>query len=445
MADRPLRERMKPVLYRRLLVAANVVAIIGAVIIVEYLVMRSLAAAFPYLPDLYATFIDIILLTAVLIPILYLLSLRPLLLTLEETEREEETVREAEERFRQLAAAAFESIIISEHGKVLDANEQTAVLYDIPMEELRGMPLLELVAPEFRPLVQQYIETGSEQSYESRALRRDGSVVPVEVHGRPIRYQGRQARVAAVRDITERKKLEEDREVYLHTISHDLRTPLAIIQGHAQLLHAILEEKALDGELRDSLSAILRSVQGMNILIQDLVDLARLEAGHLTLNLRPLDLQQYIDDLLVRAATILDVGRVQIEMPSVVPPVRADFFRLDRIIMNLLSNALKYSEPGTPVQIIVEPTDGEVEIAVRDRGRGIPAEVMPQLFGRFYRAPGTQREEGVGLGLYITRRLVEAHGGRIRVESEVGVGSIFTFTLPVAALPGRNSATFGKE
>ncbi len=432
MDARGPRRVLHPAYYRRLLVAVNVAAIIGAVIGVEYLIMRALITAFPELTALHATFIDILILTAVLIPILYFLSLRPLLVTLEETEREEETVREAEERFRQLAEAAFESIVITEHGILLDANRQTEELYGMSLEELRGTPILDLVAPESRALVRRRMETGSEQSYEARALRADGTVVPVEVHGRPIHYQGRLARVAAVRDITERKKLEEDREVYLHTISHDLRTPLAIIQGHAQLLHAILEERALDGELRDSLSAILRGVQGMNVLIQDLADLARLEAGQLTLNLRALDLQQYVDDLLVRAATILDVSRVQIEMPEEVPPVRADFFRLDRILMNLLSNALKYSDPGTPVHIIVEPLETTVRISVSDQGRGIAAEDIPHLFGRFYRAPGAQREEGIGLGLYITRRLVEAHGGRISVESELDVGSRFAFTLPVA-------------
>jgi PAS domain S-box-containing protein len=432
MGERATRLHLRPVIYRRLVMAANVAAIIGAVIAVEYLVMRSLITAFPELTDISATFIDILILTAVLIPILYLLSLRPLLVKLEETEQKEETVREAEERFRQLADAAFESIVISEHGILLDANMQTEALYGMTLDELRGTPIVNLVSPESRALVQRQMETGSEQSYEARALRSDGTIVPIEVHGKPIHYHGRLARVAAVRDITERKKLEEDREVYLHTISHDLRTPLAIIQGHTQLLHAILEERSLNGELRDSLTAILRSVQGMNVLIQDLADLARLEAGQLVLNLRTLDLQLYVDDLLVRAATIMDVGRVQLEMPAEVPPVRADFFRLDRIIMNLLSNALKYSDPGTPVQITVEPREGEVAIAVRDQGRGITPEDLPHLFGRFYRAPGAQREEGIGLGLYITRRLVEAHGGRIRVESTVDVGSVFSFTLPVA-------------
>jgi signal transduction histidine kinase len=135
----------------------------------------------------------------------------------------------------------------------------------------------------------------------------------------------------------------------------------------------------------------------------------------------------------VRAAAIFDIGRMQIEMPPELPTVSADFFRLDRIIMNLISNALKYSDPGTPVHITVQPGDGEVTIAVRDQGRGIDPEVLPHLFGRFYRAPGTQREEGIGLGLYITRRLVEAHGGRIWVDSEPGVGSTFAFSLPTEA------------
>ncbi len=106
--------------------------------------------------------------------------------------------------------------------------------------------------------------------------------------------------------------------------------------------------------------------------------------------------------------------------------------RLERILTNLLSNALKYSDPGTPVWMQAQPLDGEVRIAVKDQGRGIAPEHVPHLFEKFYRADSSRKAEGIGLGLYITRLMVEAHGGRIWVESEVGKGSTFSFTLPIA-------------
>jgi len=132
---------------------------------------------------------------------------------------------------------------------------------------------------------------------------------------------------------------------------------------------------------------------------------------------------------------VLETTRVQVEIPPDLPPVSADAARLERIFTNLLSNALKYSDPGTPVQVCVQPMSGEVSIAVKDQGQGIAPKDMPHLFEKFYRAGSSRKAEGIGLGLYVTKLMVEAHGGRIRVESEVGKGSTFSFTLPVACTP----------
>ena len=127
----------------------------------------------------------------------------------------------------------------------------------------------------------------------------------------------------------------------------------------------------------------------------------------------------------------METSRIQEEIPADLPPVCADYARLERILINLLSNALKYSDPGTPVRLRAWQQDGQVVVAVSDQGRGIAPEEIPHLFERFYRTAGARKAEGIGLGLYITRILVEAHGGRIWVESEVGKGSTFSFSLPI--------------
>ncbi len=170
----------------------------------------------------------------------------------------------------------------------------------------------------------------------------------------------------------------------------------------------------------------------MDGMIQDLVDVARAEGGQLELKREPIDLRTYLEELRARSATVIDFDRIRITVPEDLPAVLADGNRLERIITNLLSNALKYSAPGTPVLVRVHRINGEVEVAMTDAGYGIAAEELPRLFQRFYRSPETHQAEGIGLGLYITKQLVEAHGGRIWVESEPGVGSTFTFTLPVA-------------
>jgi two-component system phosphate regulon sensor histidine kinase PhoR len=170
----------------------------------------------------------------------------------------------------------------------------------------------------------------------------------------------------------------------------------------------------------------------MNVMIRDLVDSARLESGQLQLQMRALDLESVISGLLSTSAGLMDVGRVKIAIPAGCPPVLADSDRLERIMTNLISNALKYSTPHTTVRVRAETIDTQMRISVADAGAGIPGEEIPRLFERYYRVKRTRGGEGLGLGLYITRALVEAHGGTISVESEVGKGSTFSFTLPLA-------------
>jgi len=181
-----------------------------------------------------------------------------------------------------------------------------------------------------------------------------------------------------------------------------------------------------------STSTIDRNVQRMNMMIQDLVDMASLEGQQLVLALDSILLQSYLPDLLARLQSILPTHRVQTNIPADLPPVRADYNRLERVLLNLLTNAFKYSTAETPVRIDARRQGEEIVIAVSDQGSGIAPEDLPHLFERFFRAGGERKSEGIGLGLYISKLLVEAHGGRIWAESEVGTGSTFFFTLPMA-------------
>jgi len=184
--------------------------------------------------------------------------------------------------------------------------------------------------------------------------------------------------------------------------------------------------------MQQSIEAILLGTHQMNVMIADLVDAARQESRQLHLRLAPVDLRLFLPDLLRRSKAVLDVERITLDLPAVLPEVLADIDRLERIFLNLLSNALKYSSPGTRVRVTARPTDGEVAISVADIGPGIAPEDLPYLFERFYRGKGVRKTEGLGLGLFITKMLVEAHGGHIRAESEPGKGSTFEFTLPTA-------------
>ncbi len=237
--------------------------------------------------------------------------------------------------------------------------------------------------------------------------------------------------VANFTDITRLHNLQEQQKALLQMASHDLRVPLTVIKGHAQVVASMLEEKNIDGLLRQSMTAIDRGVNRMDTMIQDLVDVTRWEGVQLELKREPVALPPYVEDLLRRLSMAMETSCIRVEMPAGLPPVFADYARLERILVNLLSNALKYSDPGTPVLLRARQQEGQVVVSVSDQGQGIAPEEIPRLFTRFYRSKVSRKAEGIGLGLYITRVLVEAQGGRVWVESEVGKGSTFYFTLPV--------------
>ncbi len=217
----------------------------------------------------------------------------------------------------------------------------------------------------------------------------------------------------------------EQREDLLRAVSHDLRNPLQIVVLQAQRLLAL----ASDDRPRRGAAGIVAAARRMDRMLRDLADSARSEGGPIELDRKAVPLRPFVVQLLEGSEGVLDASRVDLAIPDELPDVQADPDRLDRILVNLVGNALKYS-PGR-VRIRAEGADGEVRIAVEDGGPGIAEADLPRLFERYYR--GQRHEgEGLGLGLYIVRKLVEAHGGRIGVESHPGRGSTFTVALPVA-------------
>jgi signal transduction histidine kinase len=257
---------------------------------------------------------------------------------------------------------------------------------------------------------------------------------PVEV--RRVAYALRSIASAVASRRATVAALTEERETLMQTVSHDLRTPLHVVVGHARLL----QRQGQDPAVLRRADAILASAGRMTRLIGDLVDAARFEAGHVDLQLEPMDLASFLGGWRDRVAAGLHVERVRLEVPASVPAVLADPGRLDQILANLVSNALKYSIPGSEVRVTLTEAPpaaapNVLRLAVSDVGPGIPSDELPRLFERYYRSKSAPHAEGLGLGLFITRKLVEAHGWRIHVQSELGKGSVFTVVIPVSGAP----------
>jgi signal transduction histidine kinase len=222
-----------------------------------------------------------------------------------------------------------------------------------------------------------------------------------------------------------------DREDLLHVVSHDLRSPLAVVVGQAQLLR---RQAAGQADLAPRVEAILRAASRIDAMVEDLLDSARDESRRLQVEARPIDLRHWLPELLGRSASALEVERVRLALPGEEgPAVLADPSRLERVVVNLLSNALKYSPPGSPVELRAGRQGAKVTLSVTDHGEGIPPGERPHVFDRFYRGEGTAARGGLGIGLYSVKLLVAAHGGRVWFEPGEPCGTTFHVELPAAS------------
>jgi PAS domain S-box-containing protein len=357
----------------------------------------------------------------------------------------EENRRRAAELDAVITSIADAVVLADAQSRIVRLNPAAERMLGYTPEEWR-LPLAERAAllccrsPEGAPLpvedmpaykAVQYGETCSGVLMQVRNVR-TGAATWASSSSAPIRASdGRiSGAVTVYTDVTALHKLHELRRDFVRTVSHDLRNPLQILMVRADIIRQLA---AGSGVLRESAAAVQTSVRRMDAMIQDLVDSVCAEDEALRLDRQPVALASFVTGLLDRNKDVLDVGRVKADIPTDLPPVLADPNRLDRIVTNLVSNALKYSDPGTEVWVgAAVTTDAEVQLSVRDVGMGIAPEDLPRVFERHFRAGNVGTREGAGLGLYITRMLVLAHGGSIGVESAPGEGSTFQVTLPPA-------------
>lgn len=239
--------------------------------------------------------------------------------------------------------------------------------------------------------------------------------------------------IANVRDVTARKLEEQQQATFVSVISHELKTPVAIIKGYASTLSR--QDAAWDqATLKDGLQVIEEEADRLNELIGNLLDVSRLQAGGLRLHRGPVDLPALAARLIQGfAATASDQFEFQLRFPTSFPPVHADEERIRMVLANLLSNAFKYSPQGGVIRVGGWTEGDQALIYVSDQGVGIAPEDQQRVFERFYRVDNTlgRQTQGAGLGLYLAREIVQAHGGELRVESQPGRGSRFVFTLPL--------------
>lgn len=263
--------------------------------------------------------------------------------------------------------------------------------------------------------------------------RKDGSpfwnrfaVTPMRnVQGQVTHYIG------VLSDISERKEMERLKDELVSTVSHELRTPLTSLRGFTELM---LKRTFAPAKQREFLTIIHKESLRLTELINDFLDLQRIESGRQKYNFEDIALTPLLHEILSIFHQTLGGHTLHLNVPAALPPVHVDPARLRQVLMNLLSNALKFSPHGGQITVGAHLEDDMVKVWVTDQGVGIPPEALSNLFRRFFRVDNqdTRSIGGTGLGLALVKEIVKAHGGRIWVESVVGVGSTFFFTLPIA-------------
>jgi signal transduction histidine kinase len=238
--------------------------------------------------------------------------------------------------------------------------------------------------------------------------------------------------IGSLRDITRFREAEELKSTFISVISHELRTPVALIKGYVSTLRR--EDASWDRQIvQDSLQVIEEEADRLTELIDNLLDASRLQTGALSINFCDVALNVLAQRVAERLRTQTSIHSIVVDFPEDFPIILADEDRLSQVLFNLVANSIKYSPTGGEIRISGSVRPSQVVVCVSDQGPGIASQDLPHVFDRFYRATEASRTtKGAGLGLYLARAVIEAHGGRIWVDPKPGDGARICFSLPTS-------------
>ena len=359
---------------------------------------------------------------------------RTVAVVLERQRAEQERARliadlaDANARHQNLFDGTAEAIlVISRDGRYIDANRAASALTGYSQEELRALRIGDLASsPDEVRQRWQRISSKGNFGGEWDLRRKDGALVPVETRVASVELPSGLVYVSTMRDITERRALERLRRDFLAVVGHELRNPLNSIAGSAELMRATGQYS------QRAVERIARQARQLERLVNDLQEARDIESGRFRLRPRRVELLPLLRSCVEEAGTVTGNHTVRLESDD--PRVEGvwDGDRICQVVRNLLSNAIKYSPRGEVV-VRIAAAPQRVRVSVSDEGPGIPPEVLPRLFQRYYRAPeAADAVPGLGVGLFVCKELVERHGGALTVESVPGRGTTFTIDLPRA-------------
>lgn len=333
----------------------------------------------------------------------------------------ERKLRQREGRLRDILEKSPDGFIVTrQDGRVLFANHGAEVIFGRRREELVKQPFS--------------LETDTENIIETELRRLDGKKIPLELRAVATSWDAEPCRLVILRDLTPIRTLERSRDEFISMVSHELRSPLSVVKESMDLVY-----DGTVGEVTERQKEILKigrdNAARLNRLIDGLLDITKIEAGVMPLDICRTDLGQLLKETEADYARIAGERRIRFAATFSVEPLKTycDAEKVREVLVNLVSNALKFTPDGGDIKFSIRPWEGEALICVEDSGPGIEAEDVPRLFNKFAQLGGKRPPgaKGTGLGLAISKGIIEMHGGRIWVESQPGRGSKFYILLPV--------------
>jgi len=319
--------------------------------------------------------------------------------------------------------------VVDGEGRVTMTNKSAGKVLQVPRDKTSGRHFIEVVRDhEIDALLQQCLKTRTQQTgvIELRSKRQLLGVIATP-------FQEDSGCLLLIQDLTELRRLETVRRDFIANLSHELRTPIASIKALGETLHdGAVEQPSV---ARDFLEKINLEVDRLAQMVQEMGELSRIESGEAPLQKTPVNVAEVVDRAAGRLKAQADRAglRLETQVATDLPRVPADEARIEQVLVNLIHNAIKFTPSGGRITVSAKADGGNLVVAVSDTGVGISEDDLPRVFERFYKADRARAGGGTGLGLAIARHVVEAHGGRIWVESVEGRGATFSFTLPLSS------------
>lgn len=277
---------------------------------------------------------------------------------------------------------------------------------------------------------------GSIVRMETTIQNKWGEIIPVRLSSASLHTSQGQliGGLEAFEDISQLKELERQKEAFVSMFAHDIKSSLVIIGGF--VIRLLTKGMSISREEHEKYLQIMKKeADKLEFMITDFLEYSRLQTGRLKLNTGATSIDKMLTELSLayQAKSIQKGIELKVRIEDILPIIEADANRLERVFRNLIDNAFKFSEEGYAIEIVARPSNDEVIVKIIDQGKGIDAKDLPYVFDAFYRGQKLRKSEGFGLGLATVKAIVEAHGGRVHAESQVGKGSVFTVVLPCVA------------